>query len=95
MPYVRALDELQRDPSRAALQEVGGKMLGFIALAALDPSDRPSPVAAVTARAYAEHVDPLMPALRELLQDESFRKSPRLLALEGPKAFAREYPSST
>lgn len=96
MPYVRSLDELQRDPSRAALQEVGGKMLGFVTLAALDPSDRPSPVAAITARAYAEHVEPLLPTLRALLDDASFKLSPRvrLLALEGPEAFAREYPSN-
>ena len=96
MPYVRTLEELQRDPGRAALQEVGGKMIGFVALAALDPNDRPSPVAVITARAYAEHVEPMMPALRALLQDESFRKSPRvrLLALEGSEAFAGEYPSA-
>jgi hypothetical protein len=96
MPYVRALDELQRDPSRAALQEVGGKMLGFVTLAALDPADRPAPVAAITARAYAEHVEPLVPLLRAMLQDPSFLKSPRLrlLALEGPEVFEREYPSA-
>jgi hypothetical protein len=95
MPYVRVLEELQRDPTRAALQEVGGKMLGFVTLAALHPSDRPAPVAAITARAYAEHVEPMMPTLRAMLQDVSFLKSPRvrLLALEGLEAFEREYPS--
>ncbi|HEX2675483.1 MAG TPA: PEP/pyruvate-binding domain-containing protein, partial [Polyangiales bacterium] len=97
MPYVRSLDELARSPASASLQEIGGKMQGFVALAQLAAEDRPDPVAAITVRAYAEHVAALLPTLRQLLADTSFQHNARLrlLALEGPKVFAHDYPRAS
>jgi hypothetical protein len=68
----------------------GTKLNGSGALK-VDVPDRPL---VLTIRAYREHLAPLLPQLRELFADRSFRdfKKLRVLALEGVDEFRRRFP---
>lgn len=107
VPYVVDLSNVAVAELPKLSTVIGGKNVGLVhLLRGLGPGtaqngkgslrvDVPDRPLAITIRAYREHLQPLLPELRELLKDESFLKFKKLryLALEGAKDFVEKFPS--
>jgi hypothetical protein len=106
-PYVVDLSRVHLSELPRLSTLIGGKGVGMVQLLhGLGPgtpsngagalrADVPDRPLVLTIRAYREHVAPLLPELRALLQDENFLgfKKLRFLALEGAEEFKRKFPS--
>lgn len=106
-PYVVDLSHVDPREIETLAPLIGGKSVGMIHLLhALGPAatqatpgsvafDVPERPLAITVRAYREHLKPLLPELRRLLDDPTFVASRKLrvLALEGIEKFEDRFTS--
>ncbi len=92
-PYAISLQSIPATDVDNLRPLIGGKSAGFIGLLRDDDADLPDWPLALTARAYAEHLAPIMPRIEGMLLDLDFRVSSRtrFLVLEGEPAFLARY----
>lgn len=85
LPYTIDLRTLRIEQSGEMKPVIGGKATGFVGLLAPGTTTMPDAPLSITVRAYAEHVEPMIPAIQALLADPMFNASARIryLALEG------------
>jgi hypothetical protein len=93
-PYTIPLEDLDLADVEDLRPLIGGKSAGFLGLQAGEVTMPHAPLA-VTARAYAEHVAPLLVDLEAMIEDPDFR-DPRVrtLVLEGGDAYGQRFPTT-
>ncbi len=95
LPYTYDLRTLSAADSDALRPAIGGKGTGYLGLLAGAPTATPDTLAAITIRAYAEHLAPFRARITAMLLAPGFGEDGRVraLALEGQQNFASTHPS--
>jgi len=94
-PYVIDLKAQSADDIDALRPAFGGKATGYLGLLAGAPEATTDVIAAISIRAYKEHVEPMRPRLAAMLAAPGFNDDARarFLALEGSDRFVVAFPT--
>lgn len=96
LPYVQDVKTLSAADADTLRPGIGGKATGYLGLLAGAPEATPDSIAAVSIRAYVEHLAPLRSRIEAMLLAPGFNEDLRVryLVLEGVSRFVGNHPAA-